>query len=35
MSVPTREALLAVVAKTDTMTTDAWTETTVAGPLVP
>ncbi|MEI2719853.1 MAG: insulinase family protein [Gemmatimonadales bacterium] len=35
VSVPTREALLAVVAKTDTMTTDAWTETTVAGPLVP
>jgi zinc protease len=35
MTVPTQEALLAIVARTDTMTTDAWTETTVAGPLVP
>lgn len=35
IAVPTREALLAILARTDTMTTDAWTETTVAGPLVP
>lgn len=33
--VPTREALLAIVARTDTATTKPWTEVTVAGPLVP
>ncbi len=35
ITVPTEDALLAIVARTDTMTTDPWTETTVAGPLVP
>lgn len=33
--VPTREALLAIVSRTDTATTTPWTEVTVAGPLVP
>ncbi len=35
LPVPTREALLAIVSRTDTATTTPWTEVTVAGPLVP
>lgn len=34
-ALPTRESLLAVLARTDTATVAPWTETTVAGPLVP
>jgi zinc protease len=33
--VPTRDQLLAVISRTDTITTTPWTEVTVAGPLVP
>lgn len=34
-TLPTRDTLLAILARTDTMTLPAWTETTVAAALVP